>query len=611
MSLLEANLQVLYRRHPHLRRRGIESSRPPFDFQAMETHSGSPTARVRGLYLHSRYDPVKEARRIVGVETAGTPSSAVLLGFGLGYLAEAFYEAFPGTPLLVVEKEPGLFRQALASRDLRKLLSAPEIVWCIGEQVETVAMSAEQLPLKNMCILPLRPLVAADQEYYRSVETLLFSVLDRREVNINTLRRFGQLWVRNLLSNLGYFVGHPGIRAGRELFSGIPALVVGAGPSLEDVLPHLSGLRERLLIVAVDTSYRFCRSAGVEPDFLVTVDPQYWNSRHLDWLPRSGTVLISESSAHPRVFRGASESEEIYFVSSFFPLGRHIEQTIGERGLIGAGGSVATTAWDLCRYLGCSAIYMAGLDLGFPEKKTHARGAFFEENTHTCSCRLLPSEQMCYEYLVQAHPTALKNNAGSRTLTDRRMLVYKSWFENQLRQQAQAGGPATYSLAAEAVAVEGMEYVPVNGLLGLPLSRGRIETALLELSKRGRRMLNKQRCDTVLVSLQGLADELERLERLAGRGVELSSGGHLEVIPALEEVDRKIMALASRQIAGFLFQHLIHGILDNPAGAGSLAEALATSRKLYLELEDSARYHGWLLRRSIERIQAGGSSRIK
>jgi hypothetical protein len=261
-------------------------------------------------------------------------------------------------------------------------------------------MKVEQLPLRKLSVLRLAGM--RDSLYYRRIGTLLSSVFDKREVNINTLKRFASLWVRNLLSNLGRFITSPGILVGEKRFSDIPALVLAAGPSLDEVLPDLAALRERCLIVAVDTSYRFCRYQGVEPDFLVTVDPQYWNSRHLDWLPRAGTVLVSESSTHPRVFRSVGGREEdIYFVSSFFPLGTYIEQLIGKRGLIGAGGSVATTAWDLCRYLGCSSIYMAGLDLGFPGKRTHARGAFFEESMHGRSTRFYTSEQMNFDYLNQ------------------------------------------------------------------------------------------------------------------------------------------------------------------------------------------------------------------
>jgi hypothetical protein len=475
-------------------------------------------------------------------------------------------------------------------------------------------MQVEELPLQKLSILRLPG--TRNRDYYRHVEALISSIFDKRRVNINTLRRFGELWVRNLLSNLGCFITSPGIRAGEKRFSAVPALVLAAGPSLDKVLPDLKVLRQRCLIVAVDTSYRFCRYRGIEPDFLVTVDPQYWNSRHLDWLPRVRTVLVSESSAHPRIFRLGGREEEAYFVSSFFPLGTYIEQLIGKRGLIGAGGSVATTAWDLCRYFGCSPIYMAGLDLGFPGKRTHAKGAFFEESMHGRSDRFFTAEQMNFDYLRQAQPTALKNNAGGWTLTDRRMLIYKSWFENQIKQQGGRG--ATFSLAEEGIAIEGMGHLRPGELQRLPRIRGHIDKALRELRKSGRQMVDQmvaeQRPKRVIESMRGLADELEQLQELAAGGADLAGSGRPagELVPALAEVDRQIMALASRQIAGFLFQPLIHEILDNPEGGGDFEKILATSRNLYRNLEASASYHRKLLHKCLQRLQyPGGLSKTR
>ena len=147
------------------------------------------------------------------------------------------------------------------------------------------------------------------------------SLADRREVNLNTLRRFGRLWVRNLLANLPLFLRAAGTRELEGLFAGMPALLLAAGPSLEPVLAVLPALAERLVLVAVDTSYRLCRQAGVKPDLLVTVDPQYWNSRHLDWAELEGILLASEPSVHPRTFH-RPRLPNLYFMSSFSPSAR-------------------------------------------------------------------------------------------------------------------------------------------------------------------------------------------------------------------------------------------------------------------------------------------------
>ena len=53
---------------------------------------------------------------------------------------------------------------------------------------------------------------------------------------------------------------------------------------------------------------------------------------------------------------------------------------------------MATTAWDLARALGSSPVYLSGLDLGFPDGRTHAAASLFEQRALSSGGRLAPSE---------------------------------------------------------------------------------------------------------------------------------------------------------------------------------------------------------------------------
>jgi hypothetical protein len=604
MSLLSDNLRVLYGRHPGLRSLGLESAgEGPL---AVESSAcGLPTAKFQGAYLHSRYDPREEARRHLARELPPRFGSAVFLGFGLGYLPEVFLELHPGPPLAVIEPDPGLFRQALAARDLRALLASPDASWLVGREAEEAVMELEEKAFGAPALLRLRPLYLASLPYYRQLEALLESLADRREVNLNTLRRFGRLWVRNLLANLPLFLRAAGARELEGLFAGMPALLLAAGPTLEPVLAELKALAERLVLVAVDTSYRLCRQAGVEPDLLVTVDPQYWNSRHLDWAELEGILLVSEPSVHPRTFH-RPRLPDLHFMSSFFPIGQALERVAGPRGRVGAGGSVATSAWDLARLTGARPLYLAGLDLGYPGRRTHARGAFFEERAHTLSGRLLPAEHQDFLVLTDAGLIPVASAAGGVTLTDRRMLLYRWWFEDQMKQHP----GSSFTLSADGARIAGLAHRPLSELLELPVRRAQIEERLAGLRGRlaGGPASGAAPAGDVgpraREALQELSRDLGRLEELARRGLQLvdqakGGGGQGGAKAGLEEVDRQILGLASRQVAGFLFQPLIRKVLGGRAG--SYREALELSAELYRELADSAGYQAGLLRRALGR----------
>jgi len=617
MSALAGNLGSLYRAHPELEERRMEELSESGDLRVLPAASGEPTATVAGVLVHSRYDPRREADRAVSSTVGGGVSAAVFYGFGLGYQVEAFRRQCPGVPAVVIEPETALFVEALGCRELTDTLGAPELFWHVGEEPEAAITSLDALPLGKLRVFRLPGLPERSLRYFRRVDGAIRALMDRREVNLNTLRRFGRLWIRNLTANLREFAMCPGVAELAGSFEGIPALVLAAGPSLDEILPMLADLRPRMLLVAVDTSFRLCRQSGVEPDFLVTVDPQYWNTRHLDRAALDEAVMVSESAAHPRLFRGTTSAPApLYFVSSFFPLGRMLEEVLGSKGRVGAGGSVATTAWDLARLLGCRPLYMAGLDLGYPGSRTHCRGAFFEERMHCHARRLHPVESAQFQALHEAGPFLLENASGGMTLTDRRLLIYKWWFENQLAQPAARENP-TFSLSGEGVRIGGMPFVSAASLRSLPEKRPLIEPRMEDIRRRAlehRRRVGEAGLRTAVSLLHDLAEDLERLRGLSARGGtvcrrlrRLVSRGAAEararsgLLMELDRIDADILELSSRNVAGFLFQGLIHRIVDAPGGERTLPEVLELSEALYDELEASGAYHLELVRTAVSR----------
>ena len=109
---------------------------------------------------------------------------------------------------------------------------------------------------------------------------------EKREINANTLRDgLATSGFRNMCRNLGEMRDRGGIRHyGRNLSQEFQSvLVLAAGPSLDRVLPRLEGTPGKSALSSRwIPQCRACVRAGVEPDFIVLVDPQYWNWRHLD-----------------------------------------------------------------------------------------------------------------------------------------------------------------------------------------------------------------------------------------------------------------------------------------------------------------------------------------
>jgi hypothetical protein len=578
-------------------------------FELLSTPSGEPTARWRGVLLHSPRDPRREARALVEHWAGADPSTAVVLGLGLGYAAEAFREMHPGVPLVVVEPDPGLARAAAEGRDLAPLAADPAVRLVIGAKPGAVAAALEGLPVERLARLRLLAEIRREPAAFRAAEGEIESFLLRREINANTLARFGRLWVRNLAANLGTFLASPGVGELAGLFDGVPAVVLAGGPTFDDLLPLIARIAERALLVSVNTPLAACLAAGVQPDVVVVVDPQLWASRYLDWTAGYTGWIVAEPSTHPRVFR--RRTNRVFIASSLFPLGERLEEAVGVKGKLGAGGSVSTAAWDLARLMGARPIHAAGLDLSFPGRRTHCRGSFFGEARRAAAGRMAPLESWAFAALHDIGLFPAPSAGGGTVPSDRRMLLYRWWFENQLLMHPDVRAA---TLSDRGAAIAGMRPVAPETLLDLPVIRGGIESTKRGLEARldaARAPGPPPRLAALRAEIAELCGALDGIARLADEGV--AASGRLAramerganpgaSLAALDRLDRRIMEASSKSIAGFLVQGLIRGIEVDAARRTEAADwrtVVATSADLYRGIGESARFQVGLLRRAV------------
>ena len=238
---------------------------------------------------------------------------------------------------------------------------------------------------------------------------------------------------------------------------------MAAGPSLQDILPHLKEIKNKAIIVCVDTALRFCIKYNVEPDFIVLTDPQYWAYKHIDGIKSPSSILITESAVYPSVFRFLCK--KIICCKSNFPLEHYFDSFRSEKGTLVAGGSVASTAWNFAQYAGASEIYVAGLDLAFVNKQTHIKGSTFEQATHTTSKRIATAETSNMPILFSGNACYEKNYKHENVLTDQRMKMFAWWFESRLEQFPHV---KTYTFSQNGLYIPGIEFITIDKLLSKP-----------------------------------------------------------------------------------------------------------------------------------------------
>ncbi|MHB9293125.1 hypothetical protein Holit_02245 [Hollandina sp. SP2] len=589
------------------------------DIRIETAASGDPTLIIQSISIHSRRDPKREGRRLA--ETLNGTGPIVILGFGLGYAVEGILEKTgfsPNRPLIMVERRAAVLRKALETRYLGSLLSANSLIFVLGGAedgitgalhfCETQSPGCKASPelIRNPGLMQL------DADWYAGVERHIQAWISKDDVNLATLKRFGKRWVRNGSRNLEAIRDLPGIgRLAGIVAPQIPTFLAAAGPSLDRIAPILPAIHKRCVMVAVDTALRLFAGVGVDPDFVVVVDPQYWNSRHLDRIPLHKTCLIVESAVYPPVLRHPCAGR--FLCASLYPLGSFIEDRLDPKGRLGAGGSVATSAWDFARILGSSSIWIAGLDLSFPGLKTHFKGACFEEQALSESTRFSPGETRSFKALRDGNPFWATAADGSRVLTDRRLSLYAAWFENRFHGTP---GLRNYRLSGEGLAMSGLLRASPEELLALPIQREEIDQCLgkafsqVQHNFMGQEQVQERRIKYD-AALQELVKGLTKIKSLADAAVEIlckaPSSDHTVTgkgpqrsrpqeqkgpcfsLKRLEAIDKEIAASPVKDVAGFLVhpQTSLEAKQNSPASR-SFTGYVESSLKLYKALSEAA-----------------------
>lgn len=455
-------------------------------WQLVKAKNGQISANEGTLHLHSAYNPEKEANTAVASEEIYQKSTTVFYGFGLGYhviewakkagelLSQGKIKKLP--KLFLIESDVRYFLSALTLLDWTPVFELENLILAIGCPIDQILPLLEDTSKVNLGNSGVSDAYFFDipvfqnhaKQYFDAVKTLVKRNQRKNEINAATLKKFGKLWCRNSIKNISKITECSSITSLENICKNeninCPFLIIGAGPSLDNILPYIKELKERMIIICVETALRAMLRRGVEPDFIILTDPQFWAYRHIAGLSSPSSILITEVSAYPAVFR--FPCKKVLLCGSQFLVGQWFESQLGiECGDLGTGGSVASSAWNFAYFCGAKEIYLAGLDFAFPGKQTHIRGSSAEQTYHTISNRLGSTDNFTSSAIFGANAASGVDYSGNEVITDSRMKMFSWWFESRL-----AGCPdvKTFTLCPEGLKTPGIATASLQTALQLP-----------------------------------------------------------------------------------------------------------------------------------------------
>ena len=217
---------------------------------------------------------------------------------------------------------------------------------------------------------------AADRSFYIDVLQKVCKAVRLDLFNAGTLVCRGPLWQHNTIVNLPLLISNPGINRLHNIFVGKPAVIVAAGPSLNESIRSLQPVRDSFLVISTGTALRALQAAGIRPDLVMAVDashltaPQFDTPCHDLYLACSSLVFPPIVPTFRGIFSGSLDAN---------PIDQWIDSLTTSRGTLFAGGTVTASAVDLAVQMGCNPVLTIGLDLCFADNgTTHAHHTMYD-----------------------------------------------------------------------------------------------------------------------------------------------------------------------------------------------------------------------------------------
>ena len=446
-SVLAANLGCLGRRNAELAA-ALDAVGPCHDAVFSETPQGVPSLSVGGTALCSRHRPLDEAARLAAQLDLVEHAVIVVLGFGAGYHVQALAERLGDSGIIVVfEPDLGLLRSVLEQIDHSSWMRRTQLLIVTDAHDRgTLARKlegAESIIAQGVAFLEHPPSRRRIGDLAAPFTSNFAELVTASKITFMTTLMRSVDTVRNLLLNIDHYAAGAGIVDLEQAAAGRLAITVSAGPSLHRSLGLLAtpGIRERVVIIATQTTLRPLLAAGIRPHFVTALDFHEISRRFYDGITPDDVrdvTLVAEPKAHPvilDVFPGPVRCCANAFLDQV--LGEH-RRPMGE---LPAGATVAHLAVYLARFLGCNPIAMVGQDLAFTDGLYYLPGTAIDD---TWAPELNPfntMEMMQWQRIARhrSHLSRVPDVNGRLVYTDRQMLTYLHQFERDFAAYREAG----------------------------------------------------------------------------------------------------------------------------------------------------------------------------
>lgn len=433
-TIYEENLLYLREKAPQLLQTLL--SLPMVRGKTEPAKNGSLTLRYtvnrESFYIHSRFNPTAEAEKLLKKKDMSA-DHFVVMGLGLGYHLDKLMDwRDPLSRVLLVEPDLEMAAHSLHTIRWRKLLDCKDFFFVLGTDLGDLSPTLHQFIhiaiFDTMEIIELPSETRLMEPFFQKARETVDSEVRSFLYDFQTRLAESYAVPRNVFKNLPYIMKSRPISGLKEKLKGTPGFIVAAGPSLDANILHLKKIRDRGIIIAVDTALKPLLSRSIQPHFTAIGDPSHKNYLHVQGTgSRVEHFILAETGVAHQVFRDFPGN--LFTLSIDRPIVRILENHSQPLGTLQAWGTVTCIALDFAVYLGLNPIVFVGQDFSYSRTRNHCRGTSWEEK-QVEHVRDLDQMQRFEKSSITGNRKVVeeKDIYGNTAYTSDRLVLYKNFL---------------------------------------------------------------------------------------------------------------------------------------------------------------------------------------
>ncbi len=347
----------------------------------IDTSNSANTTSDSDYLIASHIDRAKELELVVSKIDFKYHKNFIIFGMkNLDLISEIYKRKTPFSTMTIIEiTEPdtqsfyldGDENQIIYLEDRRVNL----IIGCenqLGRQLD-IAFN-DILKLYNLRHTEIIAMPYVKSKYPKELENVLEMIFEKLHTSVNA---FGNdvedilIGMDNYVNNWKHIFRGLDCKYFENEYKGKPAIIVGAGPSLDKNIDFLKDAKGKALIFSVDGAMNTLMDKGIIPDVVSSIERVELTANFYKKKEIPEEVIY----VGPNVVLGSilDKFKKIIFTGrsgdAFF---HRLNDSIGFSNL-NVGINVSNVLISFARHLGCSPVIFMGLDLAYTDGKTHTK----------------------------------------------------------------------------------------------------------------------------------------------------------------------------------------------------------------------------------------------